>query len=146
MSRRRFRFAIAALVIGFTSTAALAASGAGAASTATTKLWSCSNTAVYKPASFVISCGDGNSALSKTTWKNWTTKSASGTTTFELNLCDPYCAASKISDFPKSTVVLSGAVSTKNGKLFSKLVVTYKLKGRTKTFDQSWVGEPAFAK
>ena len=109
-------------------------------------LHSCSSARSVRPTSFVISCADGNAALTKTTWRSWTAKDASGTTTFALNLCNPYCAASKISYFPESAVVLSTPMtSKKHGALFSKLVVTYTLKGKLQIFTMSWKGTPAFS-
>jgi hypothetical protein len=56
----------------------------------------------------------------------------------------PYCAASKMSYFPKSTVRLTDPVTTKHGRLFSSLVVHYQLKGKSKVFSFSWKGDPSF--
>jgi hypothetical protein len=67
-----------------------------------------------------------------------------GTTRFALNLCTPYCAASKMSYFPHSTVRLTRPVATKHGRLYSRLVVHYLLKGKATTFSFSWSGDPSF--
>jgi hypothetical protein len=56
----------------------------------------------------------------------------------------PYCAASKMSYFPKSTVRLTDPVTTKHGRLFSSLVVRYELEGKSKAFNFSWKGDPSF--
>ncbi len=114
------------------------------ATTPPVKLLSCTNTEVFKPTSFVISCADANSELTATHWSTWNASSATGTTRFALNLCVPYCAASKMSYFPKSTVRLADPVTTKHGRLFSSLVVRYQLKGKSKTFSFSWKGDPSF--
>lgn len=130
-----------------------AAPGSAASSTAsrTTKpalvrMLTCSGKPVLKPSSFVISCADANSELTDTHWTKWTATGAVGITRFGLNLCNPSCAASRISFFPKSVVQLSAPVATKHGRLFSKLVVTYKLHGKTQHFPFSWAGIPAFSK
>lgn len=109
------------------------------------RAFTCKGTTVVKPKTFVISCADANSELTKTTWKTWTRTAATGTTDFGLNLCKPYCAASKISFFPKSAVRFSVPVHTKHhGLLFSLLVVTYEIQGHTKHFTMSWKGVPDF--
>lgn len=118
-------------------------SPATTATTATTVL-TCSGKPVARPATFVISCADGNSELTATRWSSWSATAAAGTTRFGLNLCNPYCAASKMTFFPDSTVRLSAPKATKHGRLFSKLVVTYQLHGKSETFPFSWSGDPSF--
>ena len=138
--------AAVALGVSVTPLSGVAFASTLPASSVPTKLLTCEGTTVSRPSSFVISCADGNSELSATRWKTWTENRATGTTTFGLNLCVPYCAASKISQFKDSTVVLTAPESTKHGKIFSKLVVTYTVKGKAKSFVQSWSGDPAFKK
>ena len=116
----------------------------GASTPAATKLLTCSDTTVSRPSNFVISCADANAALSATHWTTWNATSAVGTTDFVLNLCKPYCAASKRTNFYNSSVRLSAPVTTKHGRLFSKLVVRYRYQGKTDSFSLSWVGEPRF--
>jgi hypothetical protein len=65
-------------------------------------------------------------------------------TSFALNLCTPYCAASPISYFPHSSVTLSAPVKTRHGRLFSKLVVRYIHRGKATSFIFSWAGDPSF--
>lgn len=151
MSRHRLGIAALALVIGGAATALPSIASAGArpaapraASIGRVKLLSCTGKPVVKPATFVISCGDGNSELTATHWTSWTSSRAVGTTRFGLNLCNPYCAASKMSYFPDSVVRLTAPTSTKHGELYSDLVVTYKLHGKTKSFSFSWRGDPSF--
>jgi hypothetical protein len=43
-------------------------------------------------------------------------------------------------------VTLSSPDSTKHGEVFSKMTVTYKLKGKSKSFVQNWTGDPSFLK
>ena len=108
------------------------------------KILTCTDTAVSRPSSFVISCADGNSSLTKTHWSSWNAKSATGITRFALNLCVPTCAASTMSYFPNSTVRLSAPVTAKHGRLFSKLVVRYNYRGKNDSFSFSWIGDPSF--
>ncbi|HUY29971.1 MAG TPA: hypothetical protein VMV02_03125 [Acidimicrobiales bacterium] len=135
-------------VFGISASGSAAAGGASRSPEAVVvvRMLTCAGKPVLKPVNFVISCADANSELTATHWTRWTAKEAVGTTRFGLNLCNPYCAASKISYFPKSTVRLSAPVQTKHGRLFSKLVVTYKLHGKARRFPFSWAGIPAFAK
>ncbi len=102
------------------------------------------DTTVVRPTSFVITCADGNASLTATHWSTWSASGAVGTTRFALNLCTPYCAASKMSYFPHSTVRLTRPVATKHGRLYSRLVVHYLLKGKATTFSFSWSGDPSF--
>jgi hypothetical protein len=118
--------------------------GPSAVVTGHTGLLSCSGAAVIAPKTFIISCADANSELTATHWTSWTASQARGTTTFGLNLCDPYCAASRISFFPDSTVVLRNPVTTSKGPRFSELVVTYLLHNKATTFTMSWKGDPSF--
>jgi len=144
MFHSRFRMAACAAALAIAGSLIAAPVGATASSTATVKLLTCTNTKVFKPATFVISCADANSQLTATHWSTWNATSATGTTRFALNLCVPYCAASKMSYFPKSTVRLTDPVNTKHGRLFSSLVVRYRLKGKWKTFSFSWKGDGGF--
>jgi hypothetical protein len=121
-----------------------ASSGASTPKTSAAKILTCTGTTVSRPSNFVISCADANAALTKTHWSTWNANNATGTTRFALNLCVPYCAASKMSYFPNSTVRLSAPVMAKHGRLFSKLVVRYSLRGKIVSFSFSWAGDPSF--
>ena len=108
---------------------------ASAASAATLPhLRTCAGANVVKPKGvFTLSCADANAQLDHTTWKTWSATSATGTTTFGLNLCVPYCAASKMSFFADSTVKLD---RVRHGR-FTRVTVHYLLKGKTKVFVQN---------
>lgn len=138
-------------VVSGVSYAALASSSsrpsspAPAVLTATSpKMIACNGATVVRPTTFVITCADDNSQLTKTHWTTWTAKSATGVTTFALNLCKPYCAASKMSYFPNSSVQLSSPIQTKHGRLFSVLVVHYRIAGHAAKLRFSWRGDPSF--
>ena len=142
------RAGVAVLIVGLAGLVSAVPSVASthdpASASPEVKILACNGKTVFEPRAFVISCADGNSELTATHWTTWTAKGATGTTRFGLNLCDPYCAASKISFFPGSTVRLSAPRSTKHGRLFSDLVVTYVLHGKHKTVNFSWTGDPSF--
>lgn len=116
-----------------------------AAASGAARLLTCTGDEAVRPVAFTISCADGNARLTKTAWTAWTSLGATGTTDFGLNLCDPYCAASRLSYFPGSTVRLKDPVETRHGRLFELLVVRYRDAGRQKTFSMSWEGVPAFS-
>jgi hypothetical protein len=89
----RTRFTINALgavllltgAIGVTSTLASPSSSAPA----NVKILTCTGKAVNEPATFVISCADGNAELTATKWSTWSATSATGVTLFGLNLDPP---------------------------------------------------------
>ncbi|HEY5266892.1 MAG TPA: hypothetical protein VIJ40_08775 [Acidimicrobiales bacterium] len=156
--RRRFKWLGSALavlmIVGVVTGASINAFGSSTSPSTTAKLSAatstkagiitCQGISVVEPRSFVITCADANSELTKTHWSTWTSTGASGTTTFAMNLCTPYCAASPMSYFPNSHVTLSAPVATKHGKLFSLMTVRYMLHAHAKTYRFSWKGDPSF--
>jgi hypothetical protein len=107
------------------------------------KVLTCQNSDVIRPRTFIVTCADAYTQLTDTHWTRWTSASAVGTTTFAMNLCKPYCAASKMSYFPRSTVRFSLPISTKHGQLFSLLVVHYVSDGQPHVFRFSFKGDPS---
>ncbi|HEX4035437.1 MAG TPA: hypothetical protein VHX66_13420 [Solirubrobacteraceae bacterium] len=118
------------------TTAALAACAATAlAAGASPRLLSCSGSPLIKPTgTVVLSCADANSELKSTHWSSWSVSGASGTTDFGLNLCTPDCAASRIRFFADSSVRLLDPKHTAKGLLFTRVVVSYKLNGKQRSF------------
>ena len=102
------------------------------------KVLTCSGAPVVRPRTLVVSCADANTVLQSTHWSTWGAGGATGTTTFAINLCIPYCAASPISHFANSAVTLSAPRSSRHGTYFSRLVVRYVQGGVAKTFSFSW--------
>jgi hypothetical protein len=145
-----FLLALSGVILGATMSAfGSSPSNSGAVSPSVAKstlanVMTCRGTSVAQPVNFVISCADANAALTNTHWSNWSSTNATGSTTFALNRCVPYCAASPVTYFPNSSVRLSAPEATKNGRLFSKLVVNYTLDGTTKNFVFSWKGDHDF--
>jgi hypothetical protein len=108
------------------------------------KVLTCQGTDVVRPRTYIITCADGYTQLTNTHWTTWTTKSAAGTTTFAMNLCKPYCAASKMTYYANSAVLFSSPVTTKHGTLFSLLTVRYRSGGHARVFHFSYRGDPSF--
>ena len=108
------------------------------------KVLTCRGTDVVRPRNYIITCADAYTQLTNTHWTTWTSKSATGTTTFAMNLCKPYCAASKMTFYPRSTVSFTSPVTTKHGSLFSLLTVRYQSGGRPRVFHFSYRGDPSF--
>ena len=98
----------------------------------------CSGAAVVRPRTLIVACADANTSLQSTHWSTWGSAGASGTTTFAMNLCTPYCAASPLSHFPHSSVTLSAPISSRHGTYFSSLVVRYRQGSTWKTFTFAW--------
>ncbi len=144
---RLARFATPIAIAGALAVPALTVAASAVASqvkSPAVKVLACNGATVSRPSNFVISCADANAALTKTRWSTWNARGATGTTRFAINLCTPYCAASPLSYFPKSTVRLSAPIATKQGRLFSKLVVRYTYRGKLTSFSFSWSGDPSF--
>jgi len=107
------------------------------------KVLTCEGSDVIRPRAFIVTCADAYTQLTDTHWSTWSSASAVGTTTFAMNLCKPYCAASKMSYFPRSTVQFSAPVATKRGRVFSLLVVHYVASGHPHVFRFSFKGDPS---
>jgi len=110
------------------------------------KVLTCQGTGVVRPRTYIITCADGYTQLTNTHWTTWTAKSAAGITTFAMNLCKPYCAASKMTYYPNSAVSFTSPIATKHGSLFSLLTVRYRSGGRPHVFHFSYRGDPSFTK
>jgi len=108
------------------------------------KAWTCQGKEVVRPSNFIISCADAGARLTNTKWSSWTATGAVGETDFALNLCKPYCAASKISYFANSKVTFSAPLMTSHGRLFSRLTVHYRLDGKLDRFSISYRGDTSF--
>jgi hypothetical protein len=108
------------------------------------KVLTCLGSDVVRPRNYTITCADDNTQLTNSHWTSWTAKSAVGTTTFAMNLCKPYCAASKMTYYPNSAVSFTSPESTKHGTLFSLLTVRYQSGGRSHVFHFSFRGDPSF--
>ncbi|MGC2486039.1 MAG: hypothetical protein WA359_07345 [Acidimicrobiales bacterium] len=110
------------------------------------KVLTCAGADVVRPVNYIVTCADAYTQLTKTTWTTWSSSQAIGTTDFAMNLCKPYCAASKMTYYPNSTVHFGAPVATKHGTLFSLLTVRYESKGAARLFRFSFKGDPSFAK
>jgi hypothetical protein len=108
------------------------------------KVLTCQGSDVVRPRNYIITCADAYTQLTNTHWTRWTAKSAVGTTTFAMNLCKPYCAASKMTFYPHSAVSFTSPVATKHGSLFSLLTVRYRSGGLSRVFHFSYRGDPSF--
>lgn len=101
----------------------------------------CKGRAQTRPrGAFVLACADGNALIEHTSWSAWTAKEAKGTTTFGLNLCKPYCAASSVSFFPHSAVRLYAARETTSGPVFTRAKILYELHGKRRSFTARLLG------
>jgi hypothetical protein len=121
MKRGRFTFAtIAALAIpALALSVSLGRSGsAGAASTrpagvraagTRTVVVDCLGKPQARPGTFVLTCADGNDALTRLSWTSWAPKLASAAGTQKLNDCIPYCAIGHFHSYPVLVVLWGGA-------------------------------------
>ncbi len=95
VSRYRMQASIAvALAVALVSLAVVVASAAS-----TVKITNC-NSASSRPEALTLTCGDGNTVLSKLRWSSFGGVSAQASGTFEMNTCNPNCAGGKVVRYP----------------------------------------------
>ncbi|HXQ00781.1 MAG TPA: hypothetical protein VN845_12045 [Solirubrobacteraceae bacterium] len=91
---RRQILTITVLAAALVSVGVIAASAAPAV-----KITNC-NSASSHPKALTLTCGDGNTVLSKLRWSSFGGVSAQASGTFEMNTCTPNCAAGKVVRYP----------------------------------------------
>jgi hypothetical protein len=84
--------------------------------------WDCES-AEYKPESITLTCADGGELIRSITWTTWTSKSASGTGIYSINLCNPSCAEGQRLEEPVE-VVLSDAEQVSKKIAYKTLIFT----------------------
>jgi hypothetical protein len=84
--------------------------------------WDCES-AEYKPESITLTCADGGELIRSITWTTWTSKSASGTGIYSINLCNPNCAEGQRLEEPVE-VVLSDAEQVSKKIVYKTLIFT----------------------
>jgi hypothetical protein len=90
--------------------------------------WDC-DTAGFKPTSITITCADAGMFVNDIKWSKWDATGAEGTGTYNVNDCDPYCAAGKMHT-AVVTVKLSKLVTYK-GKHYLRTMVISTTDGAT---------------
>lgn len=100
----------------------------GASEAVQARVYTCDDKTVLKPADYVLACGDGNASLDGVAWTSWTNSKAVGVGTYRANDCEPFCAVGHFHSY-RGSVVMDQPVRTKEGLLFSRLVVTFVGKG-----------------
>ncbi len=74
----------------------------------------------YKPLSLTPFCADAGVGISGIKWELWGAKKAAGVGRYEMNLCDPSCAAGKWV-YAKVNVTLTKALLDKGKKVLSRI-------------------------
>jgi hypothetical protein len=69
----------------------------------------CLDKAQVQPGSYVLTCADANTVLTRLAWTSWTSRLASATGTLSQNDCIPYCAAGHLHDYPVLVVFWGSA-------------------------------------
>jgi hypothetical protein len=108
--------------------AALAASRA-VVSIPATAIQPCVGKAVVKPKAYVIACADANIQLLSMHWRLWSSTKAVGTGLYDYNTCTPTCVSGRFVNDP-ATVTLSLPKKGSAGRVFSKMVVSYRVSSR----------------
>jgi hypothetical protein len=101
------------------------------------KITNC-NTAVSKPKSVTLTCGDGNTFLKGLSWSSFGGSTAQAKGTFVTNTCKPNCAAGKSVSYSAS-VKATGSVSCKNGlRVYGKLNLQFTGRAPGSSVPRSW--------
>ena len=84
--------------------------------------WDCESP-VYQPESITVTCADGGELIHSITWTTWTSKNASGTGIYSINLCNPNCAEGQRLEEPVE-VALSNAEQDSKKIVYKTLIFT----------------------
>lgn len=86
---------------------------------------------VYKPKTITVFCADAGVIISKVKYSSYGAKTATGTGTAAVNLCEPNCAAGKTKNF-KVKFTLSKVTQCGDSYQFRRLKFTYTGKSKPK--------------
>jgi hypothetical protein len=75
----------------------------------------------YKPAQFIIACGDAGLIANNLSWASWTRNQASGAGTGSINTCNPNCASGGRLTGPISISLSKPRTCTNGKRIFTKL-------------------------
>jgi hypothetical protein len=96
----------------------------GASASSPVKITNCIK-ANSRPKTVTLTCGDGNTVLSKLSWSSFGGKSARANGTFETNTCSPNCAEGKVVRYPVK-VSAGDTRSCKSGlRVYNKLALQF---------------------
>ncbi|HEY5195016.1 MAG TPA: hypothetical protein VIJ39_14260 [Solirubrobacteraceae bacterium] len=96
----------------------------GASAASPVKITNCVK-ASSRPKTLTLTCGDGNTVLSKLHWSSFGGKSAGASGTLEMNTCSPNCAEGKVVRYPV-TVSAGDTRTCKAGlRVYNKLSLRF---------------------
>ena len=75
-----------------------------------------------RPTTIFIGCATGDVSLTNITWTSWSASSAVGSATYNVNQCDPSCAAGNTTAVPAS-IMLTGPTTLGGVLVFQNLAV-----------------------
>lgn len=84
--------------------------------------WDC-ETLQYQPESITHTCADGGELIHSIVWTTWTSKSASGTGIYSINLCNPNCAEGQRLEEPVE-IALENAEQDSKKIVYKTLIFT----------------------
>ncbi len=125
--------AVGAIVSVGALASACSASSTPNASAPLPRIQPCIGKPQIKPSSYTIACADAGIYLKSMRWKSWTNTKAIATGQYWQNDCTPSCAAGKFHGYP-ATITLSNPKSTKSGKVFADMSVSYTVSGKPKAY------------
>jgi hypothetical protein len=89
--------------------------------------WDCGSL-VNQPESITLTCADGGELIHSITWTIWTSRSASGTGIYSINLCNPNCAEGQRLEEPVEVVLSNAEQDSK--KIVYKTLIFRTLSGQ----------------
>lgn len=118
-------FIIASLLLSYTFLKPKLTSSKATSSQVLT--WDCESPE-SKPESIMITCGDGGMYVDRITWNTWSSNGAQGTGFYNVNDCDPNCAAGNMHESPVN-IKLSGLANVR-GKNYLRTKEIQTLDGK----------------
>jgi hypothetical protein len=108
----------------FLAAALLALSASALAGSKPLLIASC-NKPKFKPANVILACGDASLGATGVSWTSWTSKSAVGTGTGQLNDCNPDCVHGKTKTGPMQLTATKPRTCSNGRRIFTKLAYTW---------------------
>jgi hypothetical protein len=119
ISARRASRAI--LILAAVSVVSLLWGGAATASAKQVRAISNCKSPKYKPAMFIIACGDAGLIAQNLSWSSWTRNQAVGAGTGDINTCNPNCASGNHLSAPISLTLSKPRTCPNGARIFTKL-------------------------
>jgi hypothetical protein len=111
---------LSATLVAIVLSLAISASAAASA----IKVPNCTKASI-RPKTVTLTCADANTLVSGLTWSTFGGPTAKAKGTFQINKCEPNCAAGKFSKYPVKVTVSGTRKCQGNMRIYSKLTLQF---------------------